>query len=235
MIHCTKVAFAFDDHVIFSDANISIQKGEFVYIVGETGCGKTTLMRLLYMDILPTNGIVQVDSFSSASIKKRELYQLRRRLGIIFQDFRLLDDRSVYNNVTFALQAVGYSSREIKMRTTQALSQVGLIHKKNSPTGELSGGEQQRLSIARAIAKDPVAILADEPTGNLDPATSADILTLLKKINLGGTTVLVATHNYELIRKFPARTIAIRNCKCEELDPLSLQSFPLDIPGTLED
>ncbi len=124
--------------------------------------------------------------------------------------------------MTFALQAVGYSSREMKMRATQALTQVGLIHRKNSPIGELSGGEQQRLSIARAIAKDPIAILADEPTGNLDPTTSADILSLLKKINLGGTTVLLATHNYELIKKFPARTVAIKNYKCEELNHLSL-------------
>lgn len=222
MIKCTNVAFAFDDHLIFSDVNLTVQKGEFVYIVGETGCGKTTLMRLLYMDLAPTTGIVNIDNFSSASIRKRKLYQLRRKLGIIFQDFKLLEDRSVYDNVTFALQAVGYSTRDMKMQTTQALTQVGLIHRRKSPIGELSGGEQQRLSIARAIAKDPIAILADEPTGNLDPATSADILTLLRKINLGGTTVLLATHNYQLIKKFPARTVAIRNYKCEELDPLSL-------------
>ncbi len=222
MIRCTNVAFAFEDHLIFSDVNLTVQKGEFVYIVGETGCGKTTLLRLLYMDLEPTTGTVRIDTFSSSTVKKRRLFQLRRKLGIIFQDYKLLEDRSVFNNITFALQAVGYSSRDMKMQATQALTQVGLIHRKNSPIGELSGGEQQRVSIARAIAKDPIAILADEPTGNLDPATSADILTLLKKINLGGTTVLLATHNYGLIQKFPARTIAIKNYKCEELDPLSL-------------
>ncbi len=222
MINCTRVAFAFDEHVIFTDVNLSVQKGEFVYIVGETGCGKTTLMRLIYMDLFPTSGEVRVDTFHSTSVKKRKLYQLRRKLGIIFQDYKLLDDRSVYDNITFALQAVGYSSREMKMQAAHALTKVGLIHRKNSPVDELSGGEQQRLSIARAIAKDPVAILADEPTGNLDPATSADILSLLKNINLGGTTVLLATHNYELIRRFPARTIMIRNYKCEEIDPMFL-------------
>lgn len=221
MIKCNNVAFAFDEHVIFTDVNLSIQKGEFVYVVGETGCGKTTLMRLLYMDIFPTSGVVRVDTFSSSSVKKRKLFQLRRKLGIIFQDYKLLEDRSVYDNITFALQAVGFSTRDMKMQAAHALTKVGLIHRRNSPIDELSGGEQQRLSIARAIAKEPIAILADEPTGNLDPATSADILGLLRKINLGGTTILLATHNYELIRKFPARTIAIRNYKCEELDPLA--------------
>lgn len=222
MIKCTNVSFAFDEHLIFSDVNLSIEKGEFVYFVGETGCGKTTLMRLFYMDLLPTSGVVKVDTFSSASLRKRKLHILRRKLGIIFQDYKLLDDRCVFDNLTFALRAVGYSGRDVKMQATQALTQVGLIHRRNSPIEELSGGEQQRLSIARAISKDPIAILADEPTGNLDPATSEDILTLLKKINLGGTTILLATHNYELIRKFPARTVAIKGYACEELDPLSL-------------
>ncbi len=232
MIKCNDVSFAYDDHLIFSDVNLSVEKGEFVYIVGETGCGKTTLMRLLYMDLFPTSGIVTVDSLSSKSIKRRKLYLLRRRLGVIFQDYKLLEDRSVFDNVTFVLHAVGYPTHDIKMQTTKVLTQVGLIHRRNSPISELSGGEQQRLSIARAIAKDPVAVLADEPTGNLDPATTADIFTLLKKINLGGTTILLSTHNYEVIRKFPARTIIIRNYKCEELDPLSLQPFPLQSPGT---
>ena len=223
MINCTNVGFAYDERLIFSEVNLSVSKGEFVYIVGETGCGKTTLMRLLYMDLLPTEGIVNVDSFSSKTIKRRKLHRLRRKLGIIFQDYKLLDDRSVYDNVTFVLQAVPHNGiLDVKMRAIQSLTQVGLLHRKNSPVDELSGGEQQRLSIARAIVKDPVAILADEPTGNLDPATSADILTLLKKINLGGTTILLATHNYELIRKFPARTIMIKNYSCEDIDPTKL-------------
>jgi len=222
MINCSNVGFAYDERLIFSDVSMSVEKGEFVYIVGETGCGKTTLMRLFYMDLKPTSGVIRIDTFHSNSIKKRRLYLLRRKLGIIFQDYKLLDDRSVYDNVTFVLQAVGYSTRDMKLQATQALTQVGLMHRKSAPIGELSGGEQQRLSIARAIAKDPIAVLADEPTGNLDPATSADILTLLKKINLGGTTIILATHNYELIRKFPARTIMIKNYGCEEIDPLTL-------------
>jgi cell division transport system ATP-binding protein len=222
MINCSNVGFAYDEHLIFSDVNLNISKDEFVYIVGETGCGKTTLMRLLHMDLVPTAGVVNIDSFSSKTTKRRKLHLLRRKLGIIFQDYKLLDDRSVYDNVTFVLQAVGYSTRDMKVQATRALTQVGLINRKNSPVDELSGGEQQRLSIARALVKDPVAILADEPTGNLDPATSADILTLLKRINLGGTTILLATHNYELIRKFPARTIMIKNYCCEEIDLLKL-------------
>jgi len=232
MINCKDVSFAYDDHLIFSDVNLSVEKGEFVYIVGETGCGKTTLMRLLYMDLFPTSGIVTVDSISSKTIKKRKLHKLRRRLGVIFQDYKLLEDRNVFDNVTFVLHAVGYSTNDIKMQTTKVLSQVGLIHRKNSPISELSGGEQQRLSIARAIAKDPIAVLADEPTGNLDPVTTADILTLLKKINLQGTTILLSTHNYEVIRKFPARTIVIRNYGCDELGTLSLDGFPLQTPGS---
>ncbi len=232
MIKCTDVSFAYDEHLIFSDLNLSVGRGEFVYVVGETGCGKTTLMRLLYMDLFPTSGIVNVDSLSSRSIKRRKLYLLRRRLGVVFQDYKLLEDRSVFDNVTFVLHAVGYRAHDIKMKATKALTQVGLLQRKNSPISELSGGEQQRLSIARAIVKDPIAVLADEPTGNLDPATTADILTLLRKINLGGTTVLLSTHNYEIIRKFPARTLVIKNFRCDELDPLTLQSFPLQSPGT---
>lgn len=232
MIKCTDVSFAYDEHLIFSDLNLSVGKGEFVYVVGETGCGKTTLMRLLYMDLFPTSGVVNVDSLSSKSIKQRKLYLLRRRLGVVFQDYKLLEDRSVFDNVTFVLHAIGYRAHDIKMQSTKALTQVGLLQRKNSPVSELSGGEQQRLSIARAIVKDPIAVLADEPTGNLDPATTADILTLLRKINLGGTTVLLSTHNYDIIRKFPARTLVIKNFKCHELDPLTLQSFPLQSPGT---
>jgi cell division transport system ATP-binding protein len=232
MIKCTDVSFAYDEHLIFSDLNLSVGKGEFVYVVGETGCGKTTLMRLLYMDLFPTSGVVNVDSLSSKSIKRRKLYLLRRRLGVVFQDYKLLEDRTVFDNVTFVLHAVGYRAHDIKMQATKALTQVGLLQRKNSPISELSGGEQQRLSIARAIVKDPIALLADEPTGNLDPATTADILTLLRKINLGGTTVLLSTHNYEIIRKFPARTLVIKNFSCQELDPLTLQSFPLQSPGT---
>ena len=174
-------------------------------------------MRLLYMDLVPTAGVVNVDSFSSKSIKRRKLHRLRRKLGIIFQDYKLLDDRSVYDNVTFVLQAVGYSTRDMKMQATQALTQVGLIHRKNSPVGRTFRAASSRDFPSRGLLLNIlIAILADEPTGNLDPATSADILTLLRKINLGGTTVLLATHNYELIRKFPARTIMIRNYCCEE-------------------
>jgi Predicted ATPase involved in cell division len=217
MIKISNVSFAFDNRLVFDGINLTIENGEFVYLVGETGSGKTTLMRLIYMDLLPTTGVVRVEDFSSNHLKRKKLHLLRRKLGIIFQDFKLLDDRSAYANVVFSLHAAGFKGKEIESRATHALNRVGLNHKKDAEISELSGGEQQRLAIARAIAKDPVAILADEPTGNLDPASSAETISLLKEINLNGTSVFLATHNYELIKKFPARTISIRNYSVEEL------------------
>ncbi|MGC8594243.1 MAG: cell division ATP-binding protein FtsE [Candidatus Kryptoniota bacterium] len=211
------MSFAFDNHLVFDGINLTVDNGEFVYLVGETGSGKTTLMRLIYMDLLPTRGVVKVEDFSSNQLKRKKLYLLRRKLGIIFQDFKLLDDRSVYANVVFSLHAAGFKGKEIDSRAIRALNLVGLVHKKEAEISELSGGEQQRLAIARAIAKDPVAILADEPTGNLDPVSSAETISLLKEINLNGTSVFLATHNHELIRKFPARTISIKNYSIEEL------------------
>lgn len=217
MIRISNVSFAFENHLVFDGINLTIDKGEFVYLVGETGSGKTTLMRLIYMDLLPTTGVVKVEDFSSNQLNRKKLHLLRRKLGIIFQDFKLLDDRSVYANVAFSLHAAGFKGKEIESRAMHALRQVGLVHKKEAEISELSGGEQQRLAIARAIAKDPIAILADEPTGNLDPASSAETISLLKEINLGGTSVFLATHNYQLLNKFPARTISIRNYSIEEL------------------
>jgi cell division transport system ATP-binding protein len=165
------------------------------------------------MNILPQSGVVQFDKFDSKTIKPSYLPYLRRKLGIIFQDFKLLRDRNVYDNLTFILQSTNTPRKEIKKRVNNALTDVGLNHKRNSMPDELSGGEKQRIAIARAIINDPALILADEPTGNLDPETSFEILEILRKINLRGTSILFATHNYELIRRLNARILKVDNGK----------------------
>ena len=179
--------------------NFKVNDGEFVFVTGPTGSGKSTLLRLIYMDIFPNRGKVIVGRFDSRKIKKRQIPYLRRRLGIVFQDFKLLDDRNVFENVAFALYVTGAKRKEINRKVLMALTEVGLSHKKNSMPDELSGGEQQRVAIARAIVNEPFLILADEPTGNLDPDTSTEIIELLKRINLRGTSIIMATHNYSII------------------------------------
>ena len=188
-----------DDNLVFKDLNFKVNDGEFVFVTGPTGSGKSTLLRLIYMDIFPNRGKVIVGRFDSRKIKKRQIPYLRRRLGIVFQDFKLLDDRNVFENVAFALYLTGAKRKEINRKVLMALTEVGLSHKKNSMPDELSGGEQQRVAIARAIVNEPFLILADEPTGNLDPDTSTEIIELLKRINLRGTSIIMATHNYSII------------------------------------
>ena len=182
-------------------SRFTIQPGEFVFLVGQTGSGKSTILKLMYMDILPTRGSVVVGKYSTRRIKSSEVPYLRRTLGIIFQDFRLLDDRTVYDNVAFTLHVTGVKGNEIKKRVLQVLANVGLSHARNKIASELSGGEQQRVVIARALVNNPLFLLADEPTGNLDPDTSREILELLKEINTRGTAVVMATHNYDLVRR----------------------------------
>ncbi len=199
MVEFNNVSVWFGDNLVFKDLNFKVNDGEFVFITGPTGSGKSTLLRLIYMDIFPNRGKVVVGKFDSKKIKKRQIPYLRRRLGIVFQDFKLLDDRNVFENVAFALYVTGAKKKEINKKVLMALTEVGLSHKKNSMPDELSGGEQQRVAIARAIVNEPFLILADEPTGNLDPDTSAGIIELLKKINLRGTSVIMATHNYSIV------------------------------------
>ncbi len=199
MVEFNNVSVWFGDNLVFKDLNFKVNDGEFVFITGPTGSGKSTLLRLIYMDIFPNRGKVVVGKFDSRKIKKRQIPYLRRRLGIVFQDFKLLDDRNVFENVAFALYVTGAKKKEINKKVLMALTEVGLSHKKNSMPDELSGGEQQRVAIARAIVNEPFLILADEPTGNLDPDTSAGIIELLKKINLRGTSVIMATHNYSIV------------------------------------
>ena len=177
---------------VLNGLSLNVKDGEFVCLVGETGIGKTTLLRLIYFDLMPERGEVLVGEFSSSSIKKSEIPALRRTLGIVFQDFKLLEDRNVFENVAFALHVTGAPRGEIDKRVLRILADVGLSHKRNSMPTALSGGEQQRVVIARSMVNNPAILLADEPTGNLDPSTSLDILQLLKNINASGTAILLA-------------------------------------------
>ncbi|MBX7152187.1 cell division ATP-binding protein FtsE [bacterium] len=209
MIEFQNVTVAYNEKKSLDDVSLNIQPGEFVYLLGPSGAGKSTILKLLYMDILPTGGNITIGEFSSRDVKKREIPYLRRQLGIVFQDFRLLRDRNVYDNIAFALIVTDTPKSEIPKKVLRALAEVGLSNKKNRMPFELSGGEQQRVVIARALVNEPMVILADEPTGNLDPETSMEIMMLLQKINSEGTAIIMATHDYEIVKKIPKRIIRI--------------------------
>jgi cell division transport system ATP-binding protein len=205
------VSVSFEHHSILREVNFLVEPGEFVSLVGESGSGKSSLLRLIYMDLFPSSGQVMVGEYSSTAITSEQIPYLRRKLGIIFQDFKLLEDRNVYDNVAFALHVTGASSDAIKKNVVTVLTQVGLSHKRNAMPHQLSGGEQQRVCIARALVNEPFLILADEPTGNLDPGTSMEILKLLMDINHRGTAVLMTTHNYDLVRKAQGKIMQIKD------------------------
>ena len=189
--------------------NMQIEDGEFCFLVGPSGSGKSTIIKLITGELKPTSGTVHVNGYSLERIRKREIPYLRRTVGVVFQDFRLIDSKSVYDNVAFAMRAIGAREREIRERVPYVLNLVGLDTKSRRHPGELSGGEQQRLAIARALVNNPSTIIADEPTGNLDPARSLEIMSLLMEINNLGTTMLVVTHEKDLVERFPKRVIAI--------------------------
>lgn len=218
MINLTNVTVQYNGNTVLDDVSLQVKPGDFVFLVGQTGCGKSTLLKLMYMDILPTRGLVTVGPYSSENIERTETPHLRRTLGIIFQDFRMLDDRNVYDNVAFTLHVTGAKSKDIKKRVLRALADVGLAHQRNKMPHELSGGEQQRVVIARALVNNPLFLLADEPTGNLDPATSHEILQLLTTINTRGTAVVMATHNYDLVRKMNERIVQVKNGKLYDVE-----------------
>lgn len=219
MIDFRNVFVSFRSQSVLTGASFHVEPGEFISLVGETGVGKTTILRLMYFDLLPDHGEVRVGTFSSSVIRKRDVHHLRRTLGIVFQDFRLLDDRSVYDNVAFALEVTGSPRGEIGKRVLRVLSDVGLSHKRNDMPGVLSGGELQRVVIARALVNNPAVLLADEPTGNLDPATSMEILQLLKTINASGTAVVLASHNYDLVRKSESRILKLAGGLVAQIAP----------------
>lgn len=207
---------------VFQNLSTHIEKGEMVYLIGPSGSGKTSLLRLMYMDLMPTAGRAIVGKYQSDSIQPKDIPYLRRSLGVVFQDFQLLPDRSIFENVAFAMYATGKSGMVVKNRVMQVLSRVGLSHKRTRFPHELSGGEQQRVVIARAIANDPWILLADEPTGNLDPNVADETLKLLISLHRQGMTLLVCTHDYRLVRSYPARTLAFMKGQLVEVDPSTL-------------
>ncbi|MFN4027450.1 MAG: cell division ATP-binding protein FtsE [Flavobacterium sp.] len=201
-----------ENRVILSQVNLEVKEGEFLYIIGKTGTGKSSFMKTLYGDLPLTEGSGTIVGYDLVNLKEKDIPFLRRKIGIVFQDFQLLLDRSVNENMLFVLKATGWTDKqEMQNKIDDVLDRVGLKGIANKMPHQLSGGEQQRVAIARALLNDPELILADEPTGNLDPQTSAEVLGVLKKINENGKTVIMATHDYALLMKFPSKTL-----KCED-------------------
>ena len=196
------------DHLVLSRVSFELQSGDFIYLIGKTGTGKSSLLKTLYGDLLLQEGVGEVVGFDLTSLKEKEIPHLRRGIGVVFQDFQLLSDRTVNDNLSFVLRATGWDDKDkINNRVQEVLTQVGMGQKGYKMPHELSGGEQQRVSIARAILNEPELIIADEPTGNLDPETSREIMTLLKGIQDKGKAIFMATHDYSLINDFPSKMI----------------------------
>jgi len=205
------------EHIILRDVNLSIKPGEFLYMIGRVGSGKSSLLKTLYGEIPLREGTGFAVGYDLLKIKTRNIPSLRRRMGIIFQDFQLLTDRNVYDNLYFVLKATGWKNQvEMDHRIREVLSEVDMVHKGYKMPHQLSGGEQQRIAIARALLNKPDLILADEPTGNLDPDTSDELMKLLHQISKDGNTVIMATHNYNLIKKFPGRTLRCEDTRLTE-------------------
>lgn len=206
------------DILVLNEVNIEVKKGEFVYLIGQTGSGKSSLLKTLYGDLKLKKGDASVAGFDMKKLKFRKIPYLRRKLGIVFQDFQLLSDRNVHDNLYFVLKATGWKDKKkMEARIAEVMDKVGLKNKEYKFPHQLSGGEQQRVAIARALLNDPDLILADEPTGNLDPGISADIMNLLFDISKSGRAVLMATHDYSIMEKFPSRTLKCGENKVQEL------------------
>ena len=211
MVQMNNVTMVYDnsDVAALDNFSLTINEGEFAFLVGPSGSGKTTIIKLLTGEIMASEGEVIVNGFNMNKLKRRKMPQMRRTLGVIFQDFRLIDKMTVYDNVAFAMRVVGATNKAIKDRVPRVLELVGLEGREKRLPAELSGGEQQRVAIARALVNNPTMIIADEPTGNLDPVRSLELMLLLEKINEMGTTILVVTHEKELVNAFSKRVIAI--------------------------
>jgi len=218
IISIKNLHIAYKENVILKNINLNINKGDFIYLIGETGSGKSSLLKALYKGVDISEGIIEVGEFNLNTIKKNKIAYLRRELGIIFQDFQLLSDRNIYKNLDFVLQSTGWKDKnKIKNRIKEVLETVHLSNVEKKMPYELSGGEQQRVSIARAILNHPKIILADEPTGNLDPVKSKSIIETMKEINLNGTTIVIATHDYSIIKHFPSTTYQFENKEIKEV------------------
>lgn len=204
------------DITVLHDVSLSIEKGEFVFLVGLSGAGKTTVLRLLYHELIPTKGQIIVTGYNLSKIKNSQLPFFRRRIGIVFQDFKLLPNKTVAQNIAFSMRVTGARKAQIEKNVDRVLDWTNLKHRRDALPEDISGGEQQRTSIARAMVNDPTIILADEPTGNLDPNLSLEIMSLFERLNLRGTTILAATHNTNLVEKMGKRVIRIDQGKIVE-------------------
>lgn len=207
-----------ENNLILSDINLEVQKGEFLYFIGKTGSGKSSIMKVLYADLPLTEGEGTIVDYHLNTLKEKDIPYLRRKIGIVFQDFKLLSDRSIKDNLVFVLKATGWVDPvEMNNKIQEVLEKVGMANFANKMPHQISGGEQQRVAIARALLNDPELILADEPSGNLDPQTSVEIMEVLKKINANGKTIIMATHDYALLLKYPAKTLKFEDGKVFEV------------------
>lgn len=212
ILSLTDVTIYQENNAVLAHVNLEVKNGEFIYIIGKTGSGKSSFMKTLYADLPLTEGEGTIVDHDLKTLKEKDIPYLRRKLGIVFQDFKLLPDRNVHDNLEFVLKATGWGEKaEMQVQIDEVLDKVGMRNFANKMPHQLSGGEQQRIAIARALLNDPELILADEPTGNLDPQTSVEVMELLKKINQNGKTILMATHDYALLMKYPSKTL-----KCED-------------------
>ena len=210
VLHLENAAIYQRENLVLSQVNLTINKGDFYYLIGKTGSGKSSLMKTLYGDLKLQEGIGSIVDFDLKNLKEKDIPFLRRKIGIVFQDFKLLSDRTVFGNLEFVLKATGWKNKdEIKAKINEVLEKVGMQSQHYKNTFELSGGEQQRVAIARALLNDPELILADEPTGNLDPKTSLEVMELLNEIHKSGKTILMATHDYQLIVKYKHKTLKV--------------------------
>ena len=226
IIEFTKASIFQDDNLVLADVNLKVDKGEFIYLIGKVGSGKTSLIKTITAELPLKKGEGRVVDFELHKLKNKQVPYLRRKIGIVFQDFQLLTDRTVHDNLTFVLKATGWKNKqEMKKRIDDVLEKVGLKHKDFKMTHQLSGGEQQRIVIARALLNNPEIILADEPTGNLDPETSDEIMKILFDIAASGRAVIMATHNYGLLKKFPSKTLRCEKTRLVETEHTSEIDF----------